>query len=70
MRGPPHAEQDMEVGVFCRVHLEHSQCRLLLAASFVFCSEYDVLRGPEQLLERWGRGCSSEERRGRSGAPL
>ena len=55
LRGPPHAEQDMEVGVFCSVHLKQSQARLLLSASpacFLLCSADGALRGPEQLLER------------------
>lgn len=67
LRGPPQAEQDMEVGVFCRVQREHSQTRLLSTASPVR-SIWDGLREPEQLLER--RGCPSDEPRGRSTAPV
>lgn len=58
LRGPPQAEQDMEVGVFCRVHLKQSQIRLFISASSRWCcfcrlqgSVADGLRGPEQLLE-------------------
>ncbi len=77
LRGPPQAEQDMEIGVFCRVHLKQSQARLFLSASsgcFLFCCLHgsidDGLRGPEQLLERWGRGWSSDELRGPSSNPV
>jgi len=60
LRGPPHAEQDMEVGVFCRVHLKHSQTRLWITPS-------SGLRGPEQLAERRGRpGAPHSEQAGRS----
>lgn len=58
LRGPPQAEQDREVGVFCRVHLRQSHVRLSRSASshrFCLCrlhgSVADVLRGPEQLPE-------------------
>ena len=78
LRGPPQAEQDMEVGVFCRVHLRHAQIRLRSSASpgnvLSCCLDgsvpVDVLRGPEQLLERRGRGRCSEELRRRSGEPV
>lgn len=74
LRGPPQAEQDMEVGVFCRVHLRQSQVRLFLSASsrwFCFCrlqgSVAEGLREPEQLLELWRR--SADELRVWCGVP-
>lgn len=58
LRGPPQAEQDMEVGVFCRVQRRQSQDRLLFSAFVWFRSPDGALSRPEQLLERWGRGWS------------
>lgn len=58
LRGPPQAEQDMEVGVFWSVHLKQSHARLSRSASsrrFCSCrlqgSVADGLRGPEPPLE-------------------
>ena len=72
LRGPPQAEQDMEVGVFCRVHLRQSQARLRLSASssrLPFCRSVDGgFGGLEPTSEPWGRGRSSDESWGRSGA--
>ena len=75
LRGPPQAEQDMEAGVFCRVHLKQSQVRLFLAVSsrwFCVCrlqgSVADALRGPERLLELWRS--SPDELRVGCGVPV
>lgn len=61
LRGPPQAEQDMEVGVFCRVHLRQSHDTLPPSVDGAWAGR----RGPRQLLERRGRGQgrSSDESR-------
>ena len=75
MRGPPQAEQDMEVGVFCRVHLKQSQVRSFISGSsgcLLLCRQHgsviDGRRRPEQLLERRARGWPSAAPRGASSA--